>query len=152
MKHNGDQSAESAERGWKRHLLSSGIPLEYEVARTLAALDIATEADYAFTRPDGYQGREGSVDLAGSSFESFGREEIAYKLNLLIECKYRSRNKTLLLLPSHDSYGVTLGATVNTIDAYSKVHIPMDSFVDFERAYPFVYKGVEIYDGGAIEK
>jgi hypothetical protein len=152
MKNNGDQSAESAERGWKRHLLSSGIPLEYEVARTLSALDIATEADYAFTRPDGYQGREGSVDLAGSSFESFGREEIAYKLNLLIECKYRSRNKTLLLLPSHDSYGVTLGATVNTIDAYSKVHIPMDSFVDFERAYPFVYKGVEIYDGGAIEK
>lgn len=84
MKNDSDQSPEGAERGWKRHLLSSGIPLEYEVARTLSALDIATQADYAFTRPDGYQGREGSVDLAGSSFESFGREEVAYKLNLLI--------------------------------------------------------------------
>lgn len=152
MKNDSDQSLESAERGWKRHLLSSGIPLEYEVARTLSALNIATEADYAFTRPDGYQNREGSVDLVGNSFESFGKEDVAYKINLLIECKYRSRNKTLLLLPSHDEYGITLGATVNTVDAFSKVHIPMDSFVDFERAYPFAYKGVEIFEGGAIEK
>jgi hypothetical protein len=147
-----DEITDNADRGWKRHLLSSGIPLEYEVARTLSAIGIATVADYAFTRPQGNDTREGSVDLAGSLFEAFGKQEVAYKLNLLIECKYRARNKTLLLLPSHDYYGVTMGGTVNTVDAYSKVHIPMNAFVDFERNFPIVYKGIETYEGGAIEK
>jgi hypothetical protein len=152
MTNNHERTSEGTDRGWKRHLLSSGIPLEYEVAQILSALGLATEADYAFTRPNGHEIREGSVDLSGHCFEPFGKEEVAYKLGLLIECKYRSPNKTLLLLPSYDSYGITLGRTVTSIDAYSKIHIPMNSFVEFERSFGFVYKGVEVYEGGAIER
>lgn len=75
MSNNPDKSTE---KGWKRHLLSSGIPLEYEVAEHLGEQGMVTEADFSFTRPNGKETTEGSVDILCRSYEKFGKSEVAF--------------------------------------------------------------------------
>jgi hypothetical protein len=53
-------------KGWKQHLLLSGVPLEYQVASILAAAGVGIDADFSFLRRDGNQLKEWSADMGGS--------------------------------------------------------------------------------------
>ncbi len=142
----------TAKKGWKEHLLKSGIPLEYEVAACLLNADMAVDADFSFLRRDIGGIKELSVDIAARDYGP-GADDIGYELNLLVECKYRSPEKTLLLLsyPEGSYTPVTLGGTFAVFDAFVPYHISLDAFVGLEEKYDYVYKGVEVYEHGAIE-
>jgi hypothetical protein len=140
--------------GWKKYLLASGVPLEYEVARLLDAADMSVDADFSFIRKDGSSDKEMSVDIASRWYGLNRSDEIEFTLELLLECKYRSRSKTLLLLPDPNSRfsPVTLGGTVNWFDHLVPFFLPRDAFESLDGSLDFVYKAIEVHDGGAVEQ
>jgi hypothetical protein len=81
-------------------------------------------------------------------------EGINVTLNLLVECKYRARNKSLLFIPEPNrSYSpVVIGATIQIFDFSVPYSLPLRAFEDVERAQTFVYKGLEISNDGAFEQ
>jgi hypothetical protein len=133
---------------WKKHLLRSGLPLEYEVAQAVSQLGMSISADFSFMRREGNTDKESSVDL-----ESFWYDEPEpnFLLRLLIECKYRSPNKNLLFLSDPSEYfpPATLGGTLRNLDFACPISIPLNSSVELENNFEIVYKGIEISDEGA---
>src|SRR5690349_17324613 len=97
---NGVEMTESVKdeknREWKKHLLRSGAPLEYEVARILDNEGMFIDADFSFLRRDGSVEKEFSVDIVAewSGGERF--ETSPFDMVLAVECKYRSREKSLV--------------------------------------------------------
>jgi hypothetical protein len=75
-------------------------------------------------------------------------------LHMLVECKFRSQEKIIVLLkdPNSDYLPTTLGGTVNILDNFIPYHLPSDAFEMLERSFEYVYKVIELFDGGAIEK
>lgn len=141
-------------KSWKDHLLKSGVPLEYEVAAAMSGAGMAIEADFSFMRRDVAGLKEMSVDIA-AHFYGPTENELGFELYALMECKYRSPEKTLLLLEDPNNGGfspIILGGTVASIDAFVPFHLPLNGFVAMEQELPYVYKGVEIFDNGAIEE
>src|SRR5258708_7141677 len=102
-----------AKRSWKDHLLKSGVPLEYEVAAILDRADMAINADFSFLRRDVVGAKEFSVDVLARYYGP-SENDVGFELDMLVECKYRSPEKTLLLLehPGASYSPVTLGGTV----------------------------------------
>ena len=142
----------TSDRGWKKHFLSSGVPLEHEVGRFLNSQEISWDADFTFSRPSNGQQTESSVDISAMKFESFGNTEIAYKISLLIECKYRSQNKKIILLPLTNDHAGGAGYTLSCMDDFSHFHLRSDQCSDFESNFAFAYKAIEVFEGGAIER
>lgn len=143
-----------ADSEWKRHFLSSGVPLEYEVAQALAAQGMAVSPDYSYLRSDGDQKKQFSVDISARMY-SEARSSIKYALDILIECKYRSRDKYILFFldPNKGDFERShLGRTIFTVDQFNKEHLSPNSLFNFEADFPVVYKGVEVFDKGAYEK
>lgn len=141
-------------KSWKEHLLKSGVPLEYEVARILADEGMGVEADFSFLRQDVSGKKEFSVDIASTFYGCEDDGDIKFEFRALIECKYRSREKTILLLPDPnvDFPPMTLGGTVGIIDHFSEFDIRSVSFVSLEEKMKYVYKVLEVYDGGAFQE
>ena len=138
---------EQKQKNWKDHLLKSGVPLEYEVARALAAEDLAVDADFSYMRRDGASFKECSVDIEAVWYGPLPNK-VDFEFHALIECKYRSPEKFILLLeePGDDFSSVTLGYTINKFDHFVPYKIPSDSFYPIERELPVAYKGIELYD------
>jgi hypothetical protein len=139
--------------GWKKHLLSSGIPLEHEVARVLASEQFFVGSDYEYLRRDESRGeKEFSVDLSASRM-SFHRNP-QFSLEMLVECKYRARDKFALFFPDQNLEPVhpTLGHTLAVIDHFVPYHVYDSPIYAFEDTFPFVYKGVEVHEGGATSQ
>jgi len=141
-----------AKKAWKDHFLKSGVPLEYEVAAVISQAGMAVEADFSFLRRDVIGVKEWSVDIAANWYGPT-EDEVGFNLNALVECKYRSPEKTLLLLEDpNDLYPpATLGGTVLSFDALVPFHLPFNAFVPMERKLQYVYKCIEIYEQGAIQ-
>lgn len=85
-----------SDRSWKDHLLSSGVPLEYSVLRTLADLGIINPAEHRYERPN-EQGvsTEFSIDVCATDIDT----DRNVWLELLIECKYRHDNTRWVFAP-----------------------------------------------------
>jgi hypothetical protein len=65
-----------------------------------------------------------------------------------------SEGKFILFLedPNELYPPATLGGTVNTFDAFVPYHLLRDAFVPIDRSFKYVYKGVELHEGGAVEE
>lgn len=140
-------------KSWKKHLLLSGVPLEFEVANLLVGEGMSVHADFSYLRQDGNGQKELSIDISSSWYG--GRpSNPTFDLRLLVECKYRSRNKLVILIPDPNiTYpSATLGATVTTFDVFVPFSLPLNAFVKLERNYEFAYKAIEIFDNGAVEQ
>ena len=112
---------------------------------------MSVDADFSFLRRDINGMKEWSVDIASTWYSS--PQKIDYELRLLIECKYRSQEKFILLLPNPnlEFSPITLGGTINIFDQFSSEHLSSEPFTRLERKYDFVYKCIEIHGGGASE-
>jgi hypothetical protein len=110
------------------------------------------DADFSLLRRDIDAMKEWSIDIASTWFSNSQR--IDFQLHLLIECKYRSPEKFVLLVPDPNEKFPpgTLGGTVNILDQLSKYHLSSEPFTELERGYEFVYKGIEIHSGGASDE
>ncbi|OCK59674.1 hypothetical protein [Bradyrhizobium sp. LMTR 3] len=148
-----DGATAGPRKGWKDHLLKSGVPLEYEVAALMSSADMAVDADFCFLRRDVAGVKEWSVDIAANWYGPT-ENDVAFGLYALVECKYRSPEKTLLLFeePNEDFSTATLGGTVASFDALAPFELPANAFVEMERRLDFVYKGIEIFGNGAVEE
>lgn len=133
---------------WKSGFLSSGFPLEYEVAKLLAKNKVAVYSDYCYEREDLGQTKEFSVDIKGSLyFPTSNPNKITGILFLLAECKYRVREKCWIFLPDvniPDFASGTLGTTIRTIDRFSFSQVDKEPIYNLESTMPFCYKGVEV--------
>ncbi|WP_334001126.1 hypothetical protein [Burkholderia cepacia] len=133
---------------WKDNLLSSSVPMEFEVSKLLVKHGFSTTADYSYTRY-GAQGRDDfSVDLHASIYLPYRRpNEITTEFQLLIECKHRHRNNKWLFFPDPNPgefSAFTLGYTLRVVDNFSPVTLESEPTVAFDNKANFCLKGVEI--------
>jgi hypothetical protein len=143
----------SVSDGWKRHLLTSGVPLEHEVAQILVDCGFFIDSEFHYLRRAGSEEKELSVDVLGRWYGS-DSNAVPFTLNLLAECKYRSRDKTILLFedPNVEGPNATLGHTIASVDACVPYHLNNEIIYSFENQFPFAYKAVELHKGGAHEQ
>src|SRR5688500_14083554 len=92
-----------SDRRWQVSLLSSSVPLEYEVAKTLkrAGFHIAGEWAYHRVSETGIE-KEWSVDLRAVGAPIVKAVGHAVPLDVLVECKYRRDGVTWLFLRHPD--------------------------------------------------
>lgn len=85
---------------WKNKFLSSGLPLEHEVASLLASKGFVIKGEYPYTRRNFSDDVDCSVDLHANAYFPLGsKTELNGHLHLLAECKYRSDEKVWLFTP-----------------------------------------------------
>ena len=112
---------------WKDRLLSSSIPLEYEVGRILKQENYYVDFDFTYQRLDGKEEKEFSIDLSAVGFTPFNDSNtIDIALELLIECKYRNPDVKWAFLPNllHDDEIEKNGRPiVHFIDEFSEVRL-----------------------------
>jgi hypothetical protein len=144
--------SDTVAKDWKELLLRSGVPLEYDVARVLANEGFDVDADFPYMRRDVGGSKEHSVDLQASLFDEPTPEDLLC-IRLLIECKYRSPEKKLLLLqdPNVSNPIRTLGGTVIGFDKFMPFYLDGEPLVAIERELPVAYKGVELHSNDAVE-
>lgn len=132
---------------WKTKLLSSSLPLEFEVAKRMARRGFTVAADFPYLRDDSGVEKEFSVDvLSGWLAAKLPKMDASCWLSLLLECKYRRRGISWLFLPDPERGPLTFttsGHTLRVVDEFSSmfVHRSPDHF---DRVMHRAYKGTEI--------
>jgi len=133
---------------WKSRLLSSSLPLEYEVAKVLTDMNFNISFDYPYYRREGEHEKEFSTDLKGLFLFPYETDnEIDASLNLVAECKYRDENKKWVFLPdvNQPDYSVfIIGYTIKALSEFSTVKNRKNLISSFEDKFDFALKGVEI--------
>lgn len=144
-----------AKKEWKKGFLSSGFPLEFETAKILVKQGFGFEPDYCYERIETGQTKGFSVDLHGHLFFPTSTANITASLELLIECKYRSPNKTWVFLPDVSRTVSLLHEypVIIAVDEFSFCRIDEVPILLFDGNSPFCYKGTEISlsDGAAYD-
>ncbi|WP_152981594.1 hypothetical protein [Hymenobacter sp. AT01-02] len=133
---------------WKARLLSSSLPLEYEVSKILSRYNFTTSFDFSYSRQEGEAQKEFSIDIHATAFEPFSDpNKINATLTILSECKFREEGKIWAFLPdvnSPDYSDFTLGNTVKCIDSFSMKRLNMSPIYEFESQFEYSSKGTEI--------
>ncbi|NLP63471.1 hypothetical protein [Paraburkholderia sacchari] len=136
---------------WKNNLLSSSVPMEFEVAKLLVKHGFSTEADYSYKRHDAATTNDFSVDLHATAYLPFNNpDKITATLQLLVECKHRHRKNKWLFFPDPnlgDFSSVTLGHTLRVVDDFSPVILSHQYSTSFDTKSTFCLKGIEIDQG-----
>ena len=133
---------------WKDNLLSSSLPLEFNVAKILVSKGFWVNSDFAYARNDTGIVKDFSVDIEATAYPPFtDPNKIDASLTLLVECKYRSPNIKWLFMPEPnigDFSPFTLGCTIRKIDEFSSYIIDENKTAEFDNNFPISYKGTEI--------
>lgn len=140
-------------KDWKEVLLRSGVPLEYEVAQLLASKGFDVDADFPYMRRDVEGEKEHSVDVLATKWLESGKADSTH-ICVLLECKYRSPEKTLLLFeaPPSPHAPIDVGGTVHAYDEFVPYYLKDDCFRRVEESLPIVYKGLELHTNDAVER
>ncbi len=136
-----------AKKKWKKGLLSSGFPLEFETAKVLAKSGFIVEPDYCYERMEAGETKDFSIDLRGNLlFPTSNPNKVTASLELLIECKYRTPNITWVFLPdiNRPDFPVGEGYIIRPIDRFSFCKVSTNPIWEFEDSAPLCYKGIEI--------
>lgn len=132
---------------WKSKLLSSSVPMEYEVAQILVGKNFSTDVDFSYTRIDSGIEKDFSVDLRATSYITNKSDDIQAVVELLVECKYRHPSNKWLFFEDPNDGGFssfTIGHTLRAVDEFSWKFFPANSTVAFDKNNCFCIKGVEI--------
>ncbi|MBV9071262.1 MAG: hypothetical protein JO231_21280 [Acidobacteria bacterium] len=133
---------------WKSNLLSSSLPLEFEVSKQLVRAGAIVLNEYPYIRRDAGVEKEFSVDLHALLLAQHDSGAISpmCALHMLIECKYRNPNVTWLFLPKHPlnvQEPAYPASVVRTIDAFSP-WFGHHAALAIDRKLAICVKGVEI--------
>jgi hypothetical protein len=144
---NDESDAKAPSLKWKSKLLSSSLPIEFEVARFLVTTDRChVSADYPYLRREGQAEKEFSVDVhALFSAGDVDRFDSLSAFDLLVECKHRHPGTTWLFLPDPNrDFGMgTNGSALRGIDTFSPWFINHQQ-TRFAADTRSCYKAVEI--------
>ena len=140
-----------AEKDWKKHLLKSGLPFEYEVKECFVKHHCTVWDDYTYIKQDENQvEKEFSYDIDVNYWKGNN------SLNLMVECKYKTEPTKWFFLPDPYSFQSELNnnSFLHTLDYFNKskflfCHPPYDKIQ--EPLGPFCLKGVEIYQNQFLE-
>lgn len=140
-------------KNWKDALLSSGLPLEYDVNGILLKSGFHVRGEQPYSRRTGTSAEEFSVDLHAHHYVEEAAKEGSFKAELvtICECKYRTPNKHWLFMPdlNDGDFSPSWPGAFRFFSAfttYSFDEMPLKSFCyDF----PSVMKGVELHANGA---
>lgn len=131
---------------WKDRLLSSSLPLEYEVAKILTKNNFSIDFDYAYKRYDNTNEKEFSIDIIASGYYPFEMDaSINLTIDLLVECKFRNPNVSWLFVNDiniSDYSNFSSKGVLKLIDEFSEVH-----YKHRHNPYPFCdtcLKGMEV--------
>jgi hypothetical protein len=133
---------------WKDRLLSSGVPLEHEVAALLVEHGFSTRSDFPYLRLSEGAEKEFTVDLEATTFAPFDKNDnLRMHVRLLIECKYRADQTEWLIFEDpnegESSQGLA-GATLRVIDEFCYWFANEDPVIAFDGNMPFAHKAVEV--------
>ena len=136
--------SKKSKKSWKDHLLSSGVPLEYSVARIFEQLEIWRPGEFRYERkdPDGVP-RVFSVDVHASHIDS--KQNVW--LETLVECKYRHDGTRWVFTPrEYDPvFGEDLKDLFVTLDQYClDRQLNRQRIRGFRTQYPLCGKGIEL--------
>jgi hypothetical protein len=132
------------DHNWKKHLLRTSIPLEYQAARALTQQGFSVSA-YPYSRLDNGTEKEFSVDVRGVT--SYGPPEIPHPpaaLDVLVECKHRDRGATWLFLPQPNGKSCGLHEALQYVDLFSPLFVHDVWWFDETYQTKFCYAGAEI--------
>lgn len=139
---------------WKQKLISSGMPFEHDVAQALVKSDYFVRSEFEFLRKSEEGYKEFSVDFSATYFKEIDFD-IKYSLELLVECKHSSKDKSVILFEAIDHQEgcvVTLGHTLAKIDVACPDTVSDQPIYDFEARFKFVNKIIEISEKDADPK
>ena len=137
---------------WKKYLLKSGLPFEYEVKECFAKCKCIIWDEYTYIKPDENNiEKEFSYDLDASYLTKSGD-----MLNFMIECKYKTEPTSWFFLP--DPYStqqeVTPNSFLHPVDYFTNNKFIFKSYPYYNIQKPlgeFCLKGVEILNTQFLE-
>ncbi|MCP4350791.1 MAG: hypothetical protein GY795_35445 [Desulfobacterales bacterium] len=134
---------------WKKGLLSSGMPLEFEAASILVSKGFAVNSDFKYTEVNDFGVvKDSSVALHASSDTPFSdSDKTAAHIDLLASCRHRRPDAAWLFMPDlnkPDFSPATRGNTIRVIDNFSPYTIESDAAITFDTDLPVCQKGIEI--------
>ncbi len=83
---------------WKQRLLSSSLPLEFDVAKILTSLGYSISYEFSYLRDQGESSKEFSFDLLATKYIDLSSDKF-FRIVIPIECKHRDPNKKWIFLP-----------------------------------------------------
>ncbi len=128
---------------WKDKLLSSSLPLEFEVAKILAKQKFSVSFDYTYQRLDDSLQKDFSIDISSLAYYPFNADHIETNGHFLVECKYRNENINWLFLPdinSDDFAEFSTRGTLKYLDEFTESHSEYKPNIEMD----LCLKGVEI--------
>ncbi len=132
---------------WKSKLLSSSVPMEYEVAQLLVSNGFSVDSEFSYSRNDAGVLKDFSIDLLATQYITSDIDNILAVTELLVECKYRHYNNIWLFFEDTNEGEMspfTLGHTIRAIDDFSWKFFPANCTTSFDEAATFCMKGIEI--------
>ena len=132
---------------WKSKLLSSSVPMEYEVARMLVEHEFSVDADYSYSRDDAGVEKDFSVDIRATGYPPYDADNMVGEVQLIVECKHDTEGNKWLFFPDAnppDMSPFTPGDTLRAIDSFSWRFLPGACTAAFDEASIFCMKGVEV--------
>lgn len=105
---------------WKKHLLKTSVPLEYQAAIILSKQEFGVSSDYSYHRLDGSVEKEFSVDVRGvKGAGGLAKPGAECLLDLFVECKYRERGASWLFLPTPKYHRSDFDRALQSVDYFS---------------------------------
>lgn len=132
-------------QNWKSKLVSTGLPLEYQVARLLTEREFWVGADYGYLRRDGGVEKEFTIDIHAMATIDSREDMFPATFDLLVECKQRRSDVVWLFVPDPNGFiGMSHEAvTLRAIDVFSPWKIKDTTFAA-DPPMDCCYKGIEI--------
>lgn len=139
---------------WKKALLESNMPLEFEASRVLVSRWFSVNADFKYVWSDSEAFKDAAVDLhAVSALVFANRQEAEARIELLVNCESRHPDILWVFLPDPNRPEFSprrSGAALRVIDQFSPFVISPDPSAAFEAGLTLYFQGVEI-DAGTGE-
>ena len=129
---------------WKSKLISSSVPLEFEVAKILVASGFSVSGDFPYHRLDSGVDKEFSVDIRATRY--IEAPEIVGGIcafEMLVECKQRQGEIAWLFLPDpNPRYSLLNSDVVHGVAEFTRWFI-QDPLWEIDDV-PVCYKGLEV--------
>lgn len=143
---------------WKKALLQSSMPLEFEASRLLVSRGFMVNSDFKYAWSDSEAFQDAAIDLhAVSELPSSDRNPAEGKIELLVNCE--SRHPDILWMfppdPNRSEFSSEFssgrsGPALRVIDQFSPYVISTGPSADLDAGLPLCGRGIEI-DAGTGE-